>query len=279
MIKEHLQLQLFNKGVFEKAILKPPFRLTAEMPDEACFYYVVQGCADTITNTERVHLKSNEGMVMKCGTYLNEYLETEGVEYCEAIAVHFYPEVLKMIYDKEFPDFLLNANEIEPLRYEKFNANKTFKNYIDSLQFYFENPQLVSEELLKLKLKEIILLLAKTDQAQAIKRLIGNLFTKQEVDFKETIEANLFTNFSLDELAALTNLSLSSFKREFSKHYDISPARYIKQRKLEKAAKMLKTTSLRISDVAYDCGFSDLAHFSKSFQKQYNVPPSEYRLN
>ena len=82
---------------------------------------------------------------------------------------------------------------------------------------------------------------------------------------------------SIEELATLANLSLSSFKRSFQKHYATSPAKYIRQRKLEKAAKLLKSTSLRISQIGYDCGFVDLAHFSKTFQKAYGVSPSDYR--
>ena len=138
---------------------------------------------------------------------------------------------------------------------------------------------MVSEELLKLKLKEIILLLAKTDNAAAIRDLLSRLFNKADIDFKQVIEANIYNNLSLDELALLCNMSLSTFKREFDKNYDSSPAKYIRKRKLAKAAELLKNTNNRISDVAYDCGFSDLSHFSKSFQKAYQLSPTDYRLN
>ena len=57
-----------------------------------------------------------------------------------------------------------------------------------------------------------------------------------------------------------------------------SPAKYIRQKRLEKAATLLKSTSLRIADIAYDCGFVDQAHFSKLFQRAYSLSPSSYRL-
>lgn len=279
MIKEHEQLNIFNKRIFERAVLKPPFRLAADMPDEACFYYVVSGCAEVLAPTKKIELMTEEGVVLKCGSYLNDYLAANDIEYCEAFAVHFDAEVLKEIYNKEFPDFLLDGKEVDPIRYQKVNASTLLKNYVDSLQFCFQNPSLASEDLLKLKLKEIILLLAKTDNANTIKQMIGNLFSKSEVNFKEVIEANIYNNLSLEEFAFLTNLSLSSFKREFAKNYKISPAKYIKKRKLEKVEKLLKITQLRISDIAFDCGFSDLVHLSKSFQKEYGISPSEFRLN
>lgn len=280
MITKHQQFDLFGKKTFEKAEAKPPFRFAYQMPNEACFFYLVQGCSNIIAPTDRAMISTNEGVVMQCGNYLAEmFLEdNQSVEYCTAIAIHLYPETLKMIYDKEFPDFLMEMEKVKPLVIEKHKASELLKNYIDSLEFYFQNPSLVSEELLKLKIKELLLLLAKTDNGAAVRTLINRLFTPMEVDFKEVIEGNLYNNMSVEELATLTNLSLSSFKREFTKHYATSPAKYIRKRKLAKAAKLLKNTQLRISQICYDCGFVDLAHFSKTFQKAYGIPPSEYRL-
>ena len=279
MIKAYQQFDLWGKKIFEKAIIEPPFRIAARMPNEACFYYVVRGDAKVFAPTETIRRQADEGLVMQCGNYLNDYLADEEGDYCEAIAVHFYPEVLKMIYDKELPDFLLQVKKVKPFGYQRVKATTLIKNYIDNLQFYFDNPELVSDELLKLKLKELILLLAKTNDSEALYNLLSSLFSEQEFSFKEVVEANIYNNLSLEELAALTHLSLSSFKRAFAKHYQEPPAKYIKKRKLQKAAKLLKGTSLRISDVAFDCGFVDLAHFSRSFQKEYGFSPSNYRLD
>ena len=153
------------------------------------------------------------------------------------------------------------------------------KNYIESLLYYFDNPILVNEDLVKLKLKEIIMLLHKTDKLGMVNELISGIFNPKEIEFKEIIETHLYNNLKLEELAALCGLSLSTFKREFVKQYKSSPAKYIKQRRLEKAAELLRISNLRISDIAYDTGFQDLAHFSKSFVKVYGCPPTAYRVN
>ena len=123
MIKAHQQFELFGKKTFEKAIMEPPFRIFAQMPDEACFYYVLKGNSAVYTPAGKVDIKTDEGIVLQCGAYLNEYFSQAENEYCEAIAIHFYPEVLKMIYDKEFPDFLLNLEKVKPLKYERLKAS------------------------------------------------------------------------------------------------------------------------------------------------------------
>ena len=279
MIKDFQQLQLFGKPAFEKVIMKPPFRIVGKFPEEACFLYISKGYTNLFTHKGVVKTKSGEAILMQCGTYLNEYLEGEEIEHAEAIAVHLYPKVLQMLYDKEWPSFLDEVEKVPAIPFRHYESSSLLKTYIESLEFYFANPALVTDELLKLKLKELVLLLARTDNAEAIKQLFKGLFNRAEIDFCEAIEANLFHNLSLEELASICNLSLSSFKREFAKHYDCPPARYIRKRRLEKAAQLLRATELRVSDIAYDCAFQDLAHFSKVFTKEYGVSPSTYRSN
>jgi len=277
MIQDFKQLQLFGKPTFEKAVMKPPFRIVGKFPEEACFIYLTQGDTNLYTQMGVVKTKSGEAILMQCGTYLNEYLVEEEAEHAEVIAVHLYPEVLQMLYDKEFPSFLDDVEKVAPIPFRHYESSSLLKTYIESLEFYFSNPSLVTDELLKLKLKELILLLARTDNADAIKQLCRGLFNRAEVDFREAIEANLFNNLNLEELATICSLSLSSFKREFAKHYDCPPARYIRKRRLEKAAQLLRATDLRVSDIAYDCAFQNLAHFSKVFTKEYGASPSVYR--
>ena len=77
----------------------------------------------------------------------------------------------------------------------------------------------------------------------------------------------------------MTHLSLSSFKREFKKNYNDTPARYIRTKRLEKAAELLRISEERITDIAFDCGFTDLANFSKLFHKKFSNSPSNYRLD
>ncbi|MEO1029937.1 MAG: AraC family transcriptional regulator [Bacteroidota bacterium] len=279
MIKEHFQLTLFDKGIFERVVFKAPMTAPGIMHNEACFIYAVAGASKVFSATSEMPLHTEEAVVMKCGNYLNSWLETVDQSACEAIAIHFYPDVLKKIYDKELPDFFKSIKDLTPSCIAKVKSSTLLKNYINSLQFYFKNPELVNEELLKLKLKEIILLLIKTDTSGDMKRLLASLFTPTEYSFKELVEANIFTNLSLSELALLHGVSLSSFKREFNKVYKESPGRYFKRRKLERAAKLLLSTNERIGDIAFNCGFSEVAHFSNSFHDQFGCSPTDYRLN
>lgn len=278
MILEHIQFDLFKKKIFEKMVIVPPLKMHDTFQNEACFLYMINGEQEINSVSEHWRLNSKEAVLMKCGIHFSEWLKSNRTDKCEAIAVHLYPDVIKKIYEKEFPDFILNA-KIKEVASNKIVNDELVYQYIASMQFYFNNPSLVSEELLVLKLKELILLLTKTENVSSIQTLFAGLFSQREYNFKEIIEAHILSNLSMEELAMLTNLSISSFKREFKRIFNDSPAHYFKSKKIEKAKKLLTITDHRIGDIAFECGFNDQAHFTRLFHAVTGVSPSQYRMN
>ena len=280
MVLEHKCLNLFDKMCFEKAIVKTPFNRAVPMPDEACFVYVLDG--NYISSSENGQMKVNQkdAVLMKCGQYFGDFFGSDGSQRYEAIAVHFYPEVLNRIYENEIPAFLKDKKKNAPQNgMTKVKTDEILRRFVDSMLFYFENPGLVTEELLVLKIKELLLILSQTQNAPAVIEILSNLFSPTTFSFKEIIEKHLFSNITIEGLAVLCNLSVSSFKREFKKVYNTTPANYLKNKKIEKAKQMLQVSDQNISGIAYDCGFTSLAHFSKSFKEKYGETPSQFKLN
>ncbi len=279
MVVEHKTYDLYGKVLFEKAIIVPPFRRPTIMSNDACFLHIIEGENNTYTATDKVQICTKESVLIKCGNYMTEMID-KGTNRYEAVAVHFYPEVLKRVYEKDIPKFLRHP---DPYKGKEVVAripdNILLQKYIESILFYFENPSIISEEILVLKLKELILLLINTENAPKVLQILSSLFSPTSYSFKEVIEAHVFDDLSQEELAQLTNLSLSSFKREFKKHYNESPAAYLRNRKLEHAADLLQVSDRRISDIAYDCGFNNQAHFSTCFTEKYGKSPSDFRLS
>lgn len=279
MILEHKEYELFGKMIFEKVIIKPPFQKSSTMPEEACFFYIIDGNADAISAIEKLRIPTKESVIMKCGNYITKMLPSSVSDTFQTVVVHFHPEILKKIYGSDLPKFLLSSNKETSVGMAKVKSTILIAKYIESLLFYFENPELVNEDLLVLKLKEIILLLAQTDDSPTINQILTGLFSPTTYSFTQIIDAHIFSDLSTDNLAQLTNLSLSSFKREFKRVYNDSPANYIRNKRLEKAAELLVISPERITDIAYQTGFNDLAHFSKCFQDKFGISPSSYRLD
>lgn len=56
----------------------------------------------------------------------------------------------------------------------------------------------------------------------------------------------------------------------------ISTSDFIRNIRLEQAARLLKEQKINVTQVAYTVGFSNLAHFSTVFRKHFGMTPSEY---
>lgn len=278
MIKSYQFFKIEERTILERAVLIPPFTASNVMPDEACFLFTRQGESRIIGPATQLRMQSNEGIVMKCGSYLNKWLKTTpDPEPCEAIAIHFNKEIIKEAFDGRIPDFIARDKSKDRICIQKVQVDAMLKNYMESLVFYFNNPSLVNDELLYLKVKELILMLAKTESSAQLLSIFQGLFDPEVFGFKEIVTNNLYENLNLEDWALLTGLSVSTFKRKFSDAFGDSPARYVRSKKLEKASEMLRHSTKRISDIAYECGFEDVAYFSKSFSNKFNLTPSDYR--
>ncbi|NMH87688.1 helix-turn-helix transcriptional regulator [Flavivirga sp. Y03] len=247
------------------------------MPNAACFLYIIKGEYESISETEKLRIEAEESLLMKCGNYTSKMLRSKSSDTYQALAVHFYPEILLKIYENKLPGFLKEKVDSK-IGMSKLHSDILIRKYIEGILFYFENPSLVNEEILILKLKEIILLLNQTNNAPAIRTILSNLFNPSSYTFREIIEAHYYSNITLEELATLNNQSLSTFKREFKRVYKKSPATFLREKKLEKSIELLSSTNLRATDIAYDCGFTDVSHFSKTFKLKYGVSPTKYKM-
>ena len=280
MIVTYKRIDLFGRLLFETARIIPPFKTPNPMVNEACFLHIREGAYNSMSEEEILSLKSQQSVLMKCGNYVGQMLADKKTGQYRAVAVHFHPEVLRTIYKNDLPHFLIKKKK-HPSRNNMtlIPASKAVDKYIDDVLFYFDNPHLANEEMLVLKIKEIILLLMQTENAAGIQTILENLFTPRTVDFQTTIESHLFHEISILELAQLTNMSLSSFKRRFKALYGIAPLQYILGKRLEKAKELLLISDLSIGDVAYSSGFSSLHHFSKKFKETYGAAPSHFRMS
>lgn len=279
MIIEHKTFDLYGKKVFVKAIIKAPLTMPNPMLDEACFLYIRKGIGIAYSETDRIEAYENEGILMKCGSYLSKMMSADEVGTYEAMAVHFYPEVLAKIYDSGLPAFLHSKNNVLPKKPgTKIVLDDLFQTFFDGLVYYFANPELVNEELMSLKLKELLLLLENTKDSDKLHQILSSLFSPQTYSFKSIIEAHLFDNLSVEDLATIAGQSLSGFKRTFKDIFGSSPGKYIREQRLLRAAELITSTDQSISEIAYSCAFNDLANFSTCFKQQFGCSPTEFRL-
>ncbi len=84
------------------------------------------------------------------------------------------------------------------------------------------------------------------------------------------------SDFNVDMLTQEVGISRAQLHRKMKEMTGISTSEFIRNIRLEQAARLLKEQKINVTQVAYTVGFSNLAHFSTIFRKHFGVAPSEY---
>jgi two-component system response regulator YesN len=95
---------------------------------------------------------------------------------------------------------------------------------------------------------------------------------------KEYIEHHYAdSELSLNDVAAQANLSASHFSAVFSQETCQTFKEYLTEIRIQKAKELLRMTTLRSADIAYQVGYSDPHYFSSVFKKNTGLSPIEFR--
>lgn len=154
---------------------------------------------------------------------------------------------------------------------EQYNARKLLENIYDEYQ---------KKDVLSRKLKIhsfFILLLAIIAQAGEHQEHFAIDTSHWEQHVEIFLRKHFQEKISVKKLAKMFHHSESQLFRKFRNHYGFSPMEYLQNIRLEHASYLLNETSLSISEIAYQSGFSDCCYFSNCFRKKYGVSPKKYK--
>jgi len=93
----------------------------------------------------------------------------------------------------------------------------------------------------------------------------------------EYISANLETDLSLAEIAAVADLSQYHFARAFRTSTGYTPQQYLMQQRIERAKQLLAENDLPIVEVSLRTGFKNQSHFTTLFRKFTKFTPKTWR--
>jgi AraC family transcriptional regulator len=94
------------------------------------------------------------------------------------------------------------------------------------------------------------------------------------------IHGNLGEDLRLDGLAAVAGMDRHHFARAFKAATGTPPHRYVTERRLELAARLLRERAdppHAIADIAYRVGLSSQSHLTTAFRRRYGATPHAYR--
>ena len=90
------------------------------------------------------------------------------------------------------------------------------------------------------------------------------------------IKNDLSADFSLEEVAKYTSFSPIHFHNCFKRSTGKTLREFVEEQRIRKAANLLISTDLTLSEIALECGFSSQSYFSYVFKRKMKMTPREY---
>lgn len=150
--------------------------------------------------------------------------------------------------------------------------NPLLQSLFASLLPYLEPEHRLPDQVLAAKVTEAIEVLRSLHpQSDAV---LADFTEPGKLNLVEFMEKHYLVNLPLATFSSLTGRSLSTFKRDFKRAFQLSPQRWLTQKRLAQAHYQLAITGRKPAELYQEVGFENLAHFSFAFKKQFGYPPT-----
>lgn len=159
-----------------------------------------------------------------------------------------------------------------------FTSSTSLSTFIDQLVSLYNTVE-ADASLVRLKLLEALYLIDSKDPEGKFTDKVHELMAKPRKQLKRFMKDHFDKPLAVEDYARLAGRSVSSFRRDFHKEFGTSPKHWLIGQRMERARRLLEQGDASVSLVAEQCGYPDLPHFIKSFQKHFDISPKQYALN
>jgi AraC-like DNA-binding protein len=271
--------EIFIKDQKETDLFVYDFKMTSDVVNSKVnlgmnmFSFLQVGKKQVHFAETAIAVNKDQSLLLKKGNWLwTELLDTEAIYYCKLL--FFSEKVLKKFLDK-------HLNTKEPLKEETpyfvIKNDAYITAYLNSLSTISDAPATMLANLLEVKFEEIMLYLLHK-YGNTFELYLQSLIVKESSPFKKVVESKVHSNLKLEEIAFLCNMSLSTFKRHFVSEYELSPGKWLQDKRLQKAKETLEKGKLKSSDIYLDFGYNNLSNFSIAFKNKFGFSPKDAPL-
>lgn len=244
--------------------------------------YILRGSKHIYDGDKRQTLRKGDLFYMGAGHHYVENLPENGQPF-EQILFYYTPADLQRILmhlNIAYGLQITNNHTCTQCRnatHVAMPAWNTLRNFFLNTNNYLRDEELRHDATAEnIKLTELIYMIVSHEECCLKSRLLCSVDTARE-NFEQVIHDNIFRDISIEELARLTARSLTSFKKEFRRHFQMPPHKWFIRQRLMHARLLLISTSKSISEIGNECTFPNTSHFIKLFKKEYQMTPAAYR--
>ena len=237
--------------------------------------FTLEGSRTMHHNGKSWPLKKHSCLLTRKTAYMQELPELVG---WEVLAFYFQDNFFRQVIS-EYHQYLPLKNLAEEPRdmLIEIHVNETTRAFFYSILPYFAQSVPPAEGLLELKFKELLFNIFLDPANAGLLAYANSLLHINKTPLWQIMEANYMFNLSIAQFARMAHRSVSAFKKEFFEYYHTTPGKWLTQKRLEHARTMLETSKKNVTEVAFNCGFENLSHFSRIFKQKYGKSPLQYQ--
>ncbi len=244
--------------------------------------YILRGKKYIYYGDVRYEINRGEVFYLNAGPHYMEDIPENGKSFEQIIFYYTSDQLARILANLNISYHLTisndhhcaNCHEQPHVAYPAWN---TLKNFFNTINQYLHDDMFSHDETAEnLKMTELIYLIITHPECCLKSKILDNVDLSKE-NFEQIINAHIFDSISIEELAAKCNRSLTSFKKEFRKHFFEPPHKWFIKQRLMHSRLLLISTNKSISEIGAECNFPNTSHFIKLFKKEYNLTPANYR--
>jgi AraC-like DNA-binding protein len=227
----------------------------------------------------QVTVKPHQFIMLAAGNCLmSEKLATEHAAY-HSILILFDSKLFSDFFSRHASLIGKQTKQADTPPFLLFEKDAFLVNFTRSLDYMLTGDKPIYHDLQKVKLEELFLYLAVQypGQIQEIRNMSQDA-SDDDLIVRQAVTSHLHSNITVEELAFLCNMSLSTFKSRFARMYCNIPNRWLLVKRMERAAKMLQQDDCKASEIYYELGYENLSSFIQSFKQVYGKTPKQYQL-
>lgn len=226
--------------------------------------FIIEGEKEIFHSEVPIVLRNKIAVIKKTNCLMTETKITSDHKY-KALLVFFDNDTLTNFKIK-YQSILNKLNKTKSTSISVINNDRILTDYRNNLIHIIKNNhKILTKELKQLKFEELFLYFLQTCPSKILPILNQNKDEK-EVNFKSVIKNNVIANLSISELAFLCNMSESTFKRYFLKHYHTAPQKWFLKKRMEYAITLIEKGK-KPTQIYSSVGYSTLSNFLKAFKK------------
>lgn len=246
--------------------------------------YIVRGRQYIYDGDRRRVVNRGELLYLGVGRHYVESIPENGQPF-EQIFIYFTPRELQRVLmhlNVTYQLTITNKHSCENCQAGSFvvaEAGSAIRNFFLNTNSYLRETLTCHDEAAEhMKMTELVYLIVTHDEGCIRSRLLASVDMARE-GFEQIIYEHLFKPVSIEYLAEKTNRSLTSFKKEFRRHFNAPPHKWFVKQRLTHSRLLLISTNMSISEIGNECSFPNTSHYIKLFKRAYHVTPAAYRNN